>query len=508
MRSIEDRSETLGVSKDTLMENAGFAIASHVVSKLGPVKGVNILTLIGVGGNGCDGYIVSRHLAEQGAIVTALKLIETKKPNLKERLAKESGVACAGRAFTSNEELLKWLVHDAEIVIDGLFGIGINRKIEGELSDCLETIKKNVAKNVPVVSIDLPSGVDGDTGAVDSAAIKADFTAALGFLKIGHVVQPGASFCGKTSVMDVGIPPCLEEEITLDKITEEMASTMLPERPDLSHKGMFGKLLVVGGSENFFGAPALASAAAARSGTGLVTVACQQHVASTVLATFPEGTFLNLVENSEGKLDGWRSAIEVSHILGSYSAMLVGCGLGMTREKYKLVQNLLFSEVPVPPIVVDADGLNLIAKFYKWWERMSDTVILTPHIGEMSRLTGLSISEIKSDALQIARFYSNKWRKIIVLKDAHTVVASPNGDASINDVANPVLASAGTGDVLAGIISGLVAQRVPLMSAATLGVFVHSQTANNISKRVGSSGLLASDLLSEIPVVMKKLRRL
>ena len=505
MRSIEDRSEAIGVTKDSLMENAGYAIAAYVVSKLGPVNDVNILTLIGGGGNGSDGYIVSRHLADQGAKVTALELIKGKETNSKEHFAKRAGVLCLGNDFVSSDDALKELVKKASIIIDALLGIGINRNIEGQLRHRMEIIKKNIS-DMSVVAIDLPSGIDGDTGAVDQVAIKADFTAALGFLKIAHVVPPSASFCGNISVLDIGIPSHLGEKVTLEKITGKRASVLLPERPDLSHKGMFGKLLVVGGSENFLGAPALASVAASRSGTGLVTIACQQSIAYDVLGFSPEATLLKLEENSEGELDGWRSAIKISHTLESYSAMLVGCGLGTKRGKYKLVQNLMFSGLSVPPIIIDADGLNLITKFYKWWERLPDEVILTPHPGEMSRLTRLPINEIQSDPLQIARFYSNKWKKVVVLKDAHTVIASPSGDVFINDVANPALASAGTGDVLGGIIGGLVAQSVPLLSAAVLGVYIHSRSASNVSKNVGVSGLLASDLLSEIPVVMEKLR--
>ena len=506
MRSIEDTSETIGVSKDVLMENAGCSIASHIVSQLGSMKDVNVLTLIGAGGNGSDGYIVSRYLAKQGAVVTALKLANRKGTDPKEKLAKQAGVMCVGMDVWSNDRTLKSLIANTEVLIDGLLGIGVNRKIEGQLHDCLKIIKNTVSKNVPVVSIDLPSGVNADTGAVDPAAIRADLTTALGFLKIGHVVQPGASFCGEVSVMDIGIPLRLGDPIALKKITKKIASTLLPERPKFSNKGTFGKVLVVGGSKNFFGAPALASAAAARSGAGLVTVASQHKIASTILATFPEATLMDLVENSEGELDGWRSAIEVKHVLDNYSSLLIGCGLGMTREVYKLVQNLLFSNVAIPPTVIDADGLNVIAKFYEWWDRISDDVILTPHPGEMSRLTGLPINEIQSDRLQVARFYARKWRKIVVLKGACTVIASPRGEALLNDTSNPALASAGTGDVLAGIVTGLVTQGVSLLSAATLGVYVHSQVACNISERVGNSGLLASDMLYEIPSVMKTLR--
>ena len=504
MHCIEDKSEAIGVTKDSLMENAGAAIASFVVSKFGPVKDVNVLALIGGGGNGSDGYIVSRYLADQGANVTAIKLID--KINPKEQSAKMSGVVCLENDFVSNDEVLKDLVKKSSIVIDAVLGIGVNRKIDGQLRHQMDIIEKNTA-NIPVVAIDLPSGLGVDTGNVDTSVIKADVTAALGFLKMCHVVQPGALLCGDVSVLNIGIPSHLREGFNLDTITETMVAPLLPERPDFSHKGMFGKLLVVGGSENFIGAPTLASGAAYRSGTGLVTVACQRSIASTLLSLSPEATLLQMDETSNGDIDGWRSAIGITQVLDNYSAMLVGCGLGINSEKYKLIRNLILSGLKGPPIIIDADGLNLIAKFYKWWERIPDEVILTPHLGEMSRLTGLPIDEIQGDPLGISRFYSNKWNKIVVLKDAHTIIAASNGDAFINEAANPALASAGTGDVLAGIIGGLIAQRVPLLSAAILGVYIHSRSASNVSENVGVSGLLASDLLPEIPVVMEKLRR-
>ena len=290
-------------------------------------------------------------------------------------------------------------------------------------------------------------------------------------------------------------------------ITSGYAASLVPKRLVDSNKGTFGKTMVVGGSANYVGAPSFAGAASARSGAGLVTLAVPQAIAYVTNGLVPEATLLPLDDKDGEILDGWSSARSIHKALFKYSALLVGCGLGMSRQARILIDCLIMSAVDVPPLVVDADGLNIISKFYKWWDRIPEQSILTPHVGEMSQLTGLSVEQIQADRLGVVQDYARKWRKVVVLKGANTLVGEPNGTVWISGVANPALASAGTGDVLSGIILGFTSQGLSLADSAVLGVYVHGAAGGVISERTGQSGLLASDLVLELPNVVSFLRK-
>lgn len=272
-------------------------------------------------------------------------------------------------------------------------------------------------------------------------------------------------------------------------ISKEWVVKRLPARPQDANKGTFGKILVVAGSENYPGAAYLACAACYRVGAGLVTLATEDVVKIIVFRKLPEVTFL-LPDEVVGKVN-------------KYDVLLVGPGLGQSDQAAKVMEDLLSSNLP--PAVIDGDGLNLLSKRGEWWKKLGNEVILTPHPGEMARLTGLTIKEIQSDRVNVAQYFAKKWGKIIVLKGANTLVVSPAGQVLISPFANPALATAGTGDVLAGMIAGMLGQGLKPFDAAAVGVHIHGLAGEELREKVGKAGGLASDLLPLIPLIIKEI---
>lgn len=274
-------------------------------------------------------------------------------------------------------------------------------------------------------------------------------------------------------------------------LTKEQIVKKLPARPKDANKGTFGKVLVIAGSGHFPGAAYLACAACYRAGAGLVSLATINSVKIIVSKKLPEVTFI--------------SFNEVIKRISDYDVLLIGPGLGQGDQAVKLLEQV--KRINLPKALIDGDGLNILSKTDNWWEELKGDIVLTPHPGEMARLTKLPISEIQADRINIVQNFSKKWNKIIVLKGANTVISSPDGKILISPFANPILATAGTGDILSGIIAGLLAQGLKVSDASCVGVFIHSLAAEVIAKEIGKTGMLASDLLKVIPKVIKQLKK-
>ncbi len=279
----------------------------------------------------------------------------------------------------------------------------------------------------------------------------------------------------------------MNQEVT--KLTKEWVAERLPERPKGANKGTFGKVLVFAGSENYPGAAYLACAAAYRVGAGLVTLAVEPSVKIIVSRKLPEVTFL-LPDEAVGKIS-------------EYNVLLIGPGLGQNNQATGLIKDIL--NINLPTTVIDGDGLNILSKIGEWWKVLKGKAILTPHPGEMARLTGLTIEEIQADRVNVAQSFAKKWGKIVVLKGANTLVASPAGQVLVSPFANPVLSTAGTGDVLAGMIAGLLAQDLKPFDGASVGVYIHGMAGEKLSKKIGKTGALTSDLLPLLPKVLLSL---
>jgi NAD(P)H-hydrate epimerase len=341
---------------------------------------------------------------------------------------------------------------------------------------------------------------------VDSACLYADNTITLGFPKLGLFNPPGAERAGRITVADIGIPSYLAEGVTTELITDDWARSVLPKRPLGANKGSFGRVLVVAGSINYIGAAYLACSGAIRVGAGLVTLATAASLQSILASKLTEVTYLPLPESSPGIISAQAAGL-IHQELSHYDVLLLGCGLGQSQSAIGFIKSLLLEgEVTLPLLVLDADALNTLAKTRRWWQQLPGDAILTPHPGEMARLAGVSIDEVQSDRVGITKRVALEWHKTVVLKGAYTVVVAPESQSMISPIANPGLASAGTGDVLTGVIAGLVAQGLKLFDAATCGVYLHGEAGEMVRDKLGDAGMIATDLLPALPLVIKQLK--
>jgi len=490
------------------MENAGKAVAEEVRKILGTIDKQRILTLIGPGNNGGDGLVAARHLHDWGAEVTIYLCSQRPENDANLGLVQQRKIAYIEATQDENLDRLDELLSSANTVIDALFGTGKIRILRGIFQQALDRVTRARKKRpgLRIIALDLPSGLDADTGAVDPACPYADNTVTLGFPKPGLFNFPGAERAGKLTITDIGIPTYLAEQVTTELITDEWARSVLPERPYAANKGSFGRILVAAGSINYIGAAYLACSGAIRVGAGLVTLATAISLQPILASKLTEVTYLPLFESQPGIIS-LKAAKLIHQQLPNYNVLLLGCGLGQSQPVTRFIRAILFRSTPALPfLVLDADGLNTLAEIPKWWQELTDDAILTPHPGEMARLAGVSIDDVQSDRVGITKKAALEWHKTIVLKGAYTVIAAPDGRCRISPVANPGLASAGTGDVLSGAIAGLVAQGLSLFDAAACGVYLHGEAGEMVKAKLGDAGMIATDLLPVLPLTIKQLK--
>ena len=505
MREIEQRAAEIGLPSEVLMEHAGLSIARKINEELECVVGHSILILIGPGNNGGDGLVAARHLHDWGARIQLYfpKQRADSDPNYQEICKRD--IPCLWAECPNS---LATVLSSTEVVVDSLFGTGTSRPLKEVYKETLDSVRdaREFNPQLMVIAIDLPSGLNPDTGGVDHSCLACDLTITLAYPKVGLFAFPGASKVGELVVGDIGIPPTLADNINTEITVAADAENMLPERSPYANKGTFGKTLVVAGSINYVGAAYLASVAATRVGAGLVTLATAHSIYPILASKLIEVTHLPLPESGTGTIGPEASEL-VEAALREYDVMLLGCGLGQNVSTQQFIESILFSLPESPPkIVLDADALNILARIPQWWGKLPQNMVLTPHPGEMSRLSGISVDDIQADRLGMARKLAALWHKTVVLKGANTVVVAPDGRASICPSANPALASAGTGDVLAGIIAGLLSQGLSLFDAATLGTYIHAQAGELLRSEMGEAGVLASDMLPILPLVIKELK--
>ena len=478
MRRIEAASDAAGHSYATMMEQAGRAVAEAIVARR-KVQDRQILVLVGPGNNGGDGLVAARYLAEAGARV-ACYLFKPRDPAQDEnlRLVMEQRLEVILAGEDEERDKLRHLASEADVIVDALLGTGARLPLRGTLADTLSLVGRTlaarwhppraslrslIATTAPagwvwpfVVAVDGPSGLDYDDGALDEVAIPADLTVTFAYPKTGHFCFPGAAALGEVVVADIGIDPGLADDVALEVVTPDMVREWLPPRPLNAHKGAFGKALIVAGSANYPGAAYLAGAAATRAGAGLVTLALPVAIHAAVAARLTEATYLPLLDEQEFGAITVEAAPVVTERLVDYDALLLGPGLGRAWETETFVEALLTDvEKRAYSLVVDADGLNILARMEDWPKRLPAASILTPHPGEMARLTDCTTGDVQADRIAAAQSQAAIWRQVVVLKGAYTVVAAPDGRTAVLPFANPGLATAGTGDVLAGTIVAL-----------------------------------------------------
>ena len=506
MHQLEQECAKIGIATDVLMENAGKAVAQEVRQILGDIKKQRIL--IRPGNNGGDGLVAARHLHDWGARVSLCLLSQRSPDDSNLTLVQERGIPCIEATQAERLNQLDESLSSTNAVIDALFGTGKSRPLRGVFLQALDRVSRAKKKypQLHLIALDLPSGLNADTGETDPVCLYVDNTVTLGFPKPGLFNSPGAERVGKITVADIGIPAYLAEGITTELVTNKWAKSVLPQRPLQANKGSFGRVLVVAGSINYIGAAYLACSGAIRVGAGLVTLATATSLQPILASKLTEATYLPLPESHHG-IVSLHAARLIHQQFSHYDVLLLGCGLGQSQSATRFIKSTLFRVKPVPPsLVLDADALNTLAEIPNWWQQLTEDAILTPHPGEMARLLGVSVYEVQSDRVGIAKRVAQEWHKTIVLKGAYTVIAAPDGQVRISPIANPGLASAGTGDVLTGAIAGLLAQGLSLFDAAALGVYLHGEAGEMVKSSLGDAGMIATDLLPVLPLVIKQLK--
>lgn len=513
IQALERAADAAGVSYTQLMENAGRAVAEVVLARLGnDLDAHKIVVLCGKGNNGGDGLVAAHYLSNAGARVTVYYTQLPDETDVKIKRLREKSVFLVNAAQDSAANHQRWralnnLLNSATVVIDAVFGTGARWPLGGPGAELLKEAGSIITACSPrpfVVAVDCPSGLNCDTGALDAVALPADLTVTFAAAKRGHFAFPGADALGELLIVDIGIPPKLLTQYQAELAEESVVRSLLPPRPRNAHKGTFGKALIIAGSFNYTGAAYLAGAGAYRVGAGLVTLSVPDEIHPIVAGQLPEAT--------------WLARDEVLAAVPNYTTCLIGPGLGTSREAAELLQKLLKGTHPtkmgfggrsserkrstasLPPLVVDADALRLLAALPNWPQSLPPYSILTPHPGEMAALTGMDKTELQTDRVDTALKYAQLWHQVLVLKGAFTVIAAPDGRVTVLPFATAALARAGTGDVLAGMIVGLLAQGLAPYSAAIAAAYLHARAGELAAQTHGqTASVLASDVVEMLP---------
>jgi NAD(P)H-hydrate epimerase len=510
MQMIEKEADAKGLSYDEMMAKAGYGLAEVVMETYTELEEKRVLGLVGSGNNGGDTLVALTHLAKNNWSATAIFLKGNQNQNLIRTF-----INAGGKIETFDEshekEQINNLLKENLLILDGVLGTGFHLPLRGSIKRSLSFIKEILVKteaNHHIVAVDCPSGVDCNTGEVAEECIPAKLTVTMAAIKQGLLKFPAFEFVGELQVVDIGLSKIESKMTHWQNITTFVPDTdwvfqNLPPRPLNSHKGTFGTSLIIAGSINYTGAALLAAEAAYRIGSGLVTVAIPKIIHSAVAGRLTEATWLPL-PHKDGFIAETGARIIFEH-LNKVTSILIGPGFGLSQTSGHFITKVINhihkvkAETTPPPLVIDADGLKLLAQIPNWSNFLGSTTILTPHPGEMAVISGLSTQEIQSDRLNIAKKFSQKWNLILVLKGAFTIIASPDGKTAVIPVATPALASAGTGDVLAGIITGLLAQKVSPFKAAVIGAWIHGQAGLLAAETLGNTAsVIASDVLASI----------
>lgn len=499
MKLVEQDATRYGLSYKIMMENAGTACARNIRNEIEKENGFtakNVVVVCGKGNNGGDGFVVARKLRESGynvCVILASGYPASSEATYMYKLVIDQGIKTLW--FDGDKKTVLNTLKNADIIVDAIFGFSFYGMLDTDMKDLLTEM--NAAKGTKF-AVDVPSGVYCDNGGCADCCFEADFTIAISALKPAHIIEPAASCCGDIIIANIGIPEASYKvaEKHLFTYNKNEVKFVFPERKTDSHKGTFGHLLCICGSRKMAGAPVLAASAALRSGAGLVTLAFPESLYGTVSAKLTEALLMPLPENESGTL----SASCLKHLIASltkYDAIVIGCGLDVNEDTAAVVRAVI--ENSKVPLIIDADALNILSKDISMLENTACDVILTPHIGEMERLIGVSKDVIINDKINTALSFSKKYKVNLVMKCANSVVTfADSSRVYINNTGNTGLSKGGSGDVLAGLIGGFAVQRFILSDALTAAVFVHGYTADAVADRTSERGMLPSDVISEL----------
>lgn len=559
MQAIEAAAAADGIAYSTMFERVAIAVADRILEHIRSVDEPRVAILVGGGNNGGDGLVTALRLQEIADVEIGVYLVKARSDDDEMLSAvRESGVFVAEADSDQQYRVLRNMVASAHVVVDAIFGIGARLPLEGDVAKVLRNIQQALKPPAPepeesvlldpegessvyssqqvVIALDCPSGVNCDTGEVDKLAIKADETITFIAVKQGLLELPAAEHVGKLWVATLGIPADLDalQSVQVTYVTGQQVQQMLPQRSTVGHKGTFGKAFIVAGSVNYTGAAGLAALGAYRSGAGLVTVAAPMPVIGGLAAQMLEATWI-LLPHDMG-VASEKAAEVITKEVGSYKAMLIGPGMGQEDTTKDLLLTLFEQteqkprrstrgigfaglrkddevetetddvSVTLPPLVLDADALNLLAKVDNWWEHIPENTIITPHPGEMARLCNLETSDVQSRRIELAIEKAAAWQTVVLLKGAHTVVAAPDGQCAVLPFKTAALSTAGTGDVLAGIIVSLLAQGSDPYNAAIVGAYIHGRAGALAEEYAGNShSVIAGDVADLVGDVLGRL---
>ncbi|MBI3753129.1 MAG: NAD(P)H-hydrate dehydratase [Deltaproteobacteria bacterium] len=519
MRRLDETAiKKYGIPGLVLMENAGRGVAQIVkrdfdggcrgdsVNRpiLGdpldlPYKNKRISIFAGKGNNGGDGFVAARHLSNMGFKVSVYLLANPKevKGDAKTNLDIWEKMGGETKSIVSAKDIEKYksaILHSA-LIVDAIFGTGLSAEVDGIHRNVIELIN---GINKPVVAVDVPSGLDASNGRVLGCCVKAAVTAAMAIAKIGIFVYPGADYAGRVEIVDIGMPQQLleDEKILWELLDKEGIKKILKPRKENSHKGSYGHVFVLAGSAGKTGAAAMTSCGAMRSGAGLVSLGIPKSLNPIMEQKLTEVMTLPLAESSSGIL-AYEAFEDILSFAVDKEALVLGPGLTTHESVRKLVINLI-SRSPIP-LVVDADGINCLAQDVKVFKKAKAHIVITPHPGEMARLAGMTTKDVQADRIGIASRFARENKVIVVLKGARTVIAEASGKVFINPTGNPGMATAGTGDVLAGMIGGFIAQGYSPIDAANMAVYLHGMAGDEVAKKKGQIGMMATDILDVLP---------
>lgn len=498
-----------GISGTVLMERAGLVVAEKIRELYERRK---VIVLSGGGNNGGDGIVVARNLHEWGWNAMVILLADENKLSpdcLKQyKTAKKAGAAIEFRDYITEKDL-----HSA-LVVDAIFGTGLSKNITGKTSEIISFIN---ASDSPVISVDIPSGISSDTGQIMGKAVRADYTVTFGLPKRGHLLYPGADYTGRLFIEDIGFP---EELLHSEKLKAELlekgdVSLLIPERQRYSHKGDYGHVLVIAGSRGKTGAAFMCAKACLRAGAGLVTIGVPESLLDVFQSRVTEEMTLPLPDRGDGTLSSKALEKILEFLSEKADVLAIGPGISVTDNTKKLVRALLLNSTA--PTVMDADAINSLEGNKQILKKAKSPLILTPHAGEMARmLRSSAVSDqrsasklrrgIEQDRINTAIKFSKETGTYLILKGVPTVIAEPEGRAFINPTGNSGMASAGTGDVLTGMLSGFLGQGLNPLEASILGVYMHGLAGDIAAKSKGEHSLIASDITDAIPEAFQYLQ--
>ncbi|MEW5801919.1 MAG: NAD(P)H-hydrate dehydratase [bacterium] len=499
--------EEIGLPGIVLMENAGRQVVAKMLQHFSDLPQRRVTIVCGKGNNGGDGLVVARHLSAMAADVRIFLLAEPEslsgdaKTNI--RIIQKLNLALSTILTPEDLHNQQEALLDTDILVDALFGTGLTPPVRGLAAEVIELLN---GAGKPIVSIDLPSGLSADLAYFSGPHIDASLTVTFALPKLAHVLPPACLSCGKLEIVDIGIPEVAvqKEKIQLDLIDAPSLQNCWPRRPLESHKGTYGHLLVLAGSLGKTGAAYLTSQSGARVGTGLVTLGIPESLNTIMEMKLTEVMTYPLPETDE-KTFSASALTAIEGLLPRMSALAIGPGVGVHPEVKELVSWIIHKASI--PVVLDADGINVLAAQSGILKEAKQPIVLTPHPKELSRLLGIDLQAIIGNRLEMSRRAAMELNCYVLLKGFRSLVADPEGNVFINPTGNPGMATGGTGDVLTGVIGGLLAQGVPKLQAVLAGVYLHGFSGDLVREHKGEYGLLAADLIEHLPMAIERLQK-